>query len=400
MRSIRGWPAVAASLFLACGAGPSFVEGEGGSVTQWEERAALGSRGPSVLVFVVDDEASLDAATLRATVETQLLSSVRYAIGPSDALAAADPAAWLPADVAAFVVHPTAPDAQSVVGPPDDSRLRWITDQVDASSEQAFAAAIRDAIEGAISTPGASDHALDRTQSLLSLLTHERAPASQREQAWLASLYPGPYGVRVVVAMTHDVAPAGAPPPVMSVLPELAIVMPAPSASCLTQSSLDPNATLVRWARSYDGVEMPLHCVAVAQSLFPLIYEDDDCSNLLPALQPLDSRGAGPTCRIEVTRYRSPTCGDSPALLDPMDPDGVRRRHMSDTKVVCEVRELAGGALRACVDDPACNGCEPGWCVTRATSFARRCGLAFRFVLGALPLDTFDVDAVCDVPGP
>jgi hypothetical protein len=92
-------------------------------------------------------------------------------------------------------------------------------------------------------------------------------------------------------------------------------------------------------------------------------------------------------------------------MLDPLDPDGVRRPLVTAADAgawgagagrVCQMNELAGAQAETCrTGANGCTGCSAGWCLAPTNGCA---GGLVRFVQGVLPLGGADLHLLCDLP--
>ena len=104
-------------------------------------------------------------------------------------------------------------------------------------------------------------------------------------------------------------------------------------------------------------------------------------------------------CRIVVTMDDDAPCAAHSGMIDPRDPDGIRRPRVDESGLagrVCEVQQLTGAPAAACSKTDDCAGCAAGWCVRTLPGHPSDCP-HFRFVHGAVPRGGASLEAVCNI---
>lgn len=316
---------------------------------------------PSVVVLVVDDAPTADAAALRAVVTAGLRTDLRRAEGPG-----CDPAAWMPGDVRVFVVLPSA-SGNRILGPSDAPALSLHTERRSPADAHALADAVQVALDSRLASPSDTFRPIDAVNDVLGLVWGTRAPTSATEED-LVSLSAFPDSLQLVVAATRD--DEGSSPGTAPRLPagHVAIV---PEVAPLLTSRL--GASPVHWPGDAAGL--------AGKGLFGPVNDADTCSQhtRLCTSRPIRRLSDG-TAECVVIAHRGDAaapCDGPRGWIDPADDDGVRRPRITSIagreERSCEVSQLIGAAGVACRETTACEGCGSGYCLTVAPGVAKTC---------------------------
>jgi len=360
-----------------------------------------------VLVLVVDDEATMDAAAVRSATIGALRPTLKQLFRDGQSGLDTD---WLRSDLRVVVVHPSTPGSSRATGPSEAPSLALITANASIADVDALADSAAQAIESAVAPSGVSYSLLKATAQTVELLARTRPPADASEASLLASIGE-PEELVLVVATSSDDASAGsidsyawwAPPPPFGLVLS-SILSPLARGEDACAGVLDSTSRLAAWVAeavragvSFEVLGAP--CETLQQYGFDSVIGDVEpwCLPATPVTRP----DGTPACLVTATFLDDASCASRPGMLDPMAPDGVRRPQSSSADAglagrVCEVHELEGLAATACSESPTCDGCTPGWCVTQGGS--RPCADGSpRFVQGAVPSGSALLQLVCGV---
>jgi hypothetical protein len=316
---------------------------------------------PSVIVLVVDDAPTADAAALRATVTAGLRTDLRRAEGPG-----CDPAAWIPSDVRVFVVLPSAA-GNRILGPSDAPALSLHTERRSLADADALVDAIQVVLDGSVAGTTAAFRPIDAVNDVLALVRGDRAPTTVTEQQ-LVALSPFPDSLHLVVAATRD--DQGSSPIDTPRLPADHVAI-FPDVAPLLTSRL--GTAPVHWPADGAGL--------AGNGLFGTANDVGTCSRdtHLCASRPIRQRLDGAAECLVIAHQRDATapCDGQRGWIDPADDDGVRRPRVTSNggrdERACEVSQLAGAAGVACRETTACEGCGSGYCLTVAPDVAKTC---------------------------
>ncbi len=411
MASISGREGASLCLALfsiACSSGtiPGAVDG---GVTQFTVEEVIGSEH-AVLVLVVDDGPSAESEAIRSAMGRALPSTLLHLIGGNASGLDVD---WARSDLRIVVVHPSVAGSAALVGPSDDADLALVTDNATDGAITAAVGATTRAI-GAATTPSLAPYALlEAARRTVDLVTHARAPADAHEAAVISSLGE-PDSVALVLATARDdaspvdSAAAGwwsgtTRPDWYAPVTVLSSLSTGPD---LCQPTLDPSTRLGAWVQTAREAGTRMGAVVVSPScdedpagsklLEPAVIGDSQLS-CLPAAVAADPDGRL-LCRVVVTMDDDAPCAAHSGMLDPRDPDGIRRPRVDKAGLagrVCEIQQLTGAPAVACSTTDDCSGCAAGWCV-RTLPSSSRCP-HFRFVHGAVPRGHASLEVVCDI---
>ena len=403
-----------AALGLLCAAlgcrGYATYTAPSGAVTQFGSEFTL-SPVRRVLVVAVDDEATADAATIRSATAARLRPTMKHEVADGAADLDSD---WLRADLRVVIVHPSIAGSARAIGPSDDPNLAVVTDNASLGDIDALADAAARAVDAFVAPAGGRYSLLEATARTVELLARARAPEDAREASLLASLGK-PEMVAVVLGTSRDddsaegvAAYAWWRPPLPFFI-DFGVTLSPLQGPDVCSRTLEPSTRLGAWSAEageamHRFTVLNPACAAETSgtetSGFDGIIPDrwPICLPATPATRP-EGEAA---CRVRVTTAETVPCSTDPGMLDPLDPDGVRRPRTEAAEDgtllrVCDVHELAGAQAGTCSKTTTtCTGCAPGWCVADIGSPFCPTG-TFRFVHGAAPRSRATVDYLCDV---
>lgn len=379
------------------------------------------SARPLVLVFVVDDAQSAEAAALRSGIVAELRSTLRRIQSMRQAYdgALVDPAAWHPVDLRAVVVHPSAAST-TAVAPSDDARFAWVSTNGTDAELDVFTAAIAAEIDRG-SSPGSPFRPIDSAMQTVRLAAGDRSPVDARERALVASLPSGFTQFAVLVATTRD--DEGSESLADEALGDFNTVHDynldvSLVSSLATPSSIDDcSARELAASRLHDWIAPEgrlggvtawpcASSVLARQTLFPPTFSSEGGVQYCLS-SPIARLSSGqPACLLTWTRASLEACETARGFLDPLASNGKRRGVVvtyggGSTARTCEIAALTGSAESACRSTLACEGCGAGWCRTEVPSLASttdRClSSDFRFVGGAEPSGFGWLTVTCDL---
>jgi hypothetical protein len=152
-------------------------------------------------LFVVDDRMDAMANELRTQFLQEFVAteedSSRYCAPP-------DPAAWFPMRRDAFVVFPSAPTSERLVGPSSVQTLALRTNRATDEVMGDWARAVADTIEATPTTPEGAFALLSAMASTVELLREERAPETPQEELVAESASASDPVLLVLVAARDD----------------------------------------------------------------------------------------------------------------------------------------------------------------------------------------------------
>jgi len=388
---------------VGCGSGsPEYGDAPSGSGAQLRWEFGAGAPSPETFLVLVDDTQA--GAGLRDALATAFDDlDAQRAIRRAGCAAPVDPAAWHPIDRSVVLLHPSTPGALGYSSPAQDPALRLQAQQTFGPERARWMAAVRAGINAQPAAPAAPFQALAALSNADSLLLGLRAPQNAEEEAVLDAL-PSPLSFAQVIALaTEDASPGEAeqyPRELRSEL--LSVVLPAREARERSDCSERGVPTTPRYqAFSESAQAWPCQ----NPQLLPADLWSECSTSCL--LQPIAIDAGIAQCRA-IAKYpgREP-CPAELGWLDPIDGSGQRSPRLdggeADATRVCEIRQLEGAALDACVTRLDCAGCEPGWCATEVPELVPRsvCTTGshyppFRFVLGAGQARRAEVTVVCN----
>lgn len=349
-----------------------------------------------VMVFVVDDRDSAEAATLRKRITEFLrfrlleLATHKSGCGPND------PSVWSQRDLRIVVARPSAPDAPWLTSF-DLSGLAWVTTQSQAQEVDPIITAVEQALSHATAQQGETQRPILAARRAIEVIEKKRSPASVAEADFVSSL-PEDITLLVYVASTsddEDLSPIGEsffdeneyPFSIYGVvlgpftptsqcwapdlhLTRLGVWAEQQRFTPLAVSSRDPQC----WHRLFGGevMECGVRC-------HPRQVHIDDIGQA--------------SCRVFVDQSDISGCD---AFLGRVDPDGQRTFVERGERTLrrCEITQLTGERAKACRTTLACEGCGSGFCATDVEQLLPRDACVspevvwpIRFVGGALQGD-------------
>ena|ERR1019366_658771 len=399
---------LAPALACACSGGTTVSVPSG--VTEQYTDEFLIDVARRVIVLTVDDGPGADSAAIRQTTKTLLRTTFeeRFAVGSRAGLESD----WARADMRVVIVHPSVGGSARAVGPSDDPALAVVSDHASTAAIDVMADEAGRTIDAAVAPAGAPYPLLDATVQTIGLVTGARAPEDAHEAALVASLGTPEIVGFVVATARDDDGTTAVRGDVARTTPvwfdDEAIFAPGAGADAPCSGDLVLPERLAAWSRALQAARVYTEAYdttcqddvsRLAQSGFLGAIVDDGFHSCFPAPIAHDADGAG-VCVVAVTMFDGASCSSHPGMLDPRDPDGVRRpRTAADATGptrVCEIQALAGERAAACRESNACTGCGAGWCDFTAD---RRCGAvgALRIVHGAVPPGRATLDVTCDL---
>lgn len=392
----------------ACGTDPVALSPETSSQETLDAR--LSQRAHTVIVLVVDDAATAEAGQLRdrvvESVRAGLLSEIEerwHNCGNPD------PAAWHPGDVRLVVARPSAADGEALLTPIEMPSLAWITKRSTADEVDAVVAGAAQALALRLADAGEPYRPLRAAKRAVDLVTGARAPATDAEAAFAASL-PLNAATRLVVASTRDDEDSTSLDELWLDSTEsatsIAVVLPADSSGAFCAVSGPGDTRLQAWGKQ----------VEAALTAWPCSDEDQwdsilrsccvDCGPTCHA-QPLAVSSDGLVeCRVHVDQTDLERCDPERGFSDPdgqptfVDREGAQLRR-------CEVAQLTGAALEACRFTLDCVGCSSGFCATEVQELSQpdACqsqgySWPLRIVGGALDVDSGWIHVICQTRSP
>jgi hypothetical protein len=371
-----------------------------GAQIRWEFQA--GAPAPETLLVLVDDTeagAGLRDALAGAfdDLDTELARHRECCSGPSD------PAAWHPIDRSVVFVHPSTPGPMGYWSPAQDPALRFQAQQTFGAERTRWMDAVRAGINAQPAAPSAAFQALAALGNAEALLDGTRSPESSTESDLLDALPAAASFAEVVALATEDASPGEASQYPRQTRHELlGAVLPAEEPRQLADCSEQGVPTTARY-QAFSAVSQAWPCDN--PDFFAANLWFDGGPRCLP--QPIATEATVAQCRAMANYPGSAPCPAELGWLDPLDANGQRTARVDgsgpDAMRVCEIRQLEGAALAACVARLDCADCEPGWCATEVPELLAQnlCPAGsyyppFRFVLGAAQARNAQVTVVCD----
>ncbi|HET7539339.1 MAG TPA: hypothetical protein VFK05_05685 [Polyangiaceae bacterium] len=318
-----------------------------------------------------------------------------------------DPAVWHPIDRSIVFVHPSTPGVAGYTSPAHDPALRFRAQQIFGPERARWMDAVRAGINAQPAPPGAAFRALAAVSDAESLLDHSRPPQSAAEQAVLDAL-PAPQFVEVLALATEDESPGEASQYRHNPLHEvMGAVLPAAEQQHMPSDCSERDVPTTPRYQAFSRSAQAWPC---EKPDFFLTQLWSDCSTRC-LNRPIAVKAGTAQCLAMASFRGTEPCPGELGWLDPLDRNGTRLPRVDgsgmDASRVCEIRQLEGPALHACVNRLDCADCEPGWCATKVPELVpqQRCAAGsfyppFRFVLGAGQAHRAQVTIVCnEAPG-
>lgn len=402
------------SVLMASACGPEATDIPPTSSSQETVDGAIMYREPVVIVLVVDDAPTPEAAALRTkvagSVRSGLLSEIDERWG---SCGSPDPAAWHPGDMRVVVVRPSAPDDEAWVTPLESPSLAWITKNSTKEEVESVTAGVGEALGARVAQPGELFRPLRAAKRAVELVTGARAPATDSEAKLVASL-PKKRLTRFVVAATRDDEDSTA-------VEDLALDEAAARAGLMISSVVGPwsgmpdtcsdasgssGARLEAWGTQESATLTTLPCEQDAIWDNLLSFCCADCAPVCRDRPLTVSPEGAAACRIYIDQATLEGCDPERGYQDPegkatfVDRFGQKLRR-------CELVQLSGASLSACRSSLECAGCPSGFCVTEVPELshagicpAGQCVWPFRVVGGALDAPGGYIQVVCTTKSP
>lgn len=392
-RILGGCLLAATVLIPACGqeapAGPPVA------TAQEEIGGRLLTEAPEVVVLVVDDAPTAEAAEVRARVVDSVRAGLESAWSARwGGCGSPDPAQWHPGDIRFVIARPSAPDEEALRTPVQAPALAWVTQ---ASLKEEIDGVVK-AVEGALgerlAQPGEAYRPLRAARRAADLIAGA-APPGTPDEATFAGGLPAGEQVRLVIASARDdedatpVADLALDPAAREMLVYPWVVGPfEPDGSC-EAAAQGGGARLFLWGMDQ---KVNLGAWGCDGGLFwddMLIHGHWDCGpdcHSRPVVVDDDGRAE---CRFFVDQ---PDLGQCDPARGWIDPDGEPQivENGGEELRRCEIAQLTGAALDACRSTLECSGCGSGFCLTEVPELdePELCVVEYtwpvRFVGGAL----------------
>jgi hypothetical protein len=380
------------------------------SLGQEQTSGRITSESPVLLLLVVDDANTPEAAALRGQVVDSVREGLLHVIsGRWGSCGSSDPARWHPGDMRIAVARPSAPDDIALLTPVDVPSLAWITQTSLEDEVEVVASAAVSALEERLAQPGDVYRPLHAAKRAADLVSGARSPATDKEAAFIASL-PAGEQVWVVVASTRDDED---PAPVdaslldaktsQSIYTSYVVGPFTPGMSCEYPEA--GSTRLEDWAQK-GGASLGTWPCADEQFWDSLLFHwFADCGVECHSRPLVIDKDGAAACRFYVDQPDLAGCDPERGWVDPdgepqsIDTDGVKVRR-------CEIVQLTGAKLEACRATLECSGCGSGFCATEVPELdmSAYCKDAYswpvRFVGGALEPGSY-VTGTCqtELPG-
>lgn len=374
---------------VACGSASSEYGdtlGESGGQIHWD-LITVGPTTETWLVLVDDTEAG---AGLRDALAKAFDDwDTELAVHQESCTAPVDPAAWHPIDRSIVFVHPSTPGVAGYASPAQDPALRLQAQQLFGPERARWMDAVRAGINAQSASPGAPFQALAALADAESLLEGSRQPESAAERDVLDAL-PTSHFWEVLALATEDESAGEASQYTHNPIHEvIGAVLPAAE----QRESSDCSERGVPTTPRYQAFSQSAQAWPCEEPDFFFTRLWSDCSTRC-LQRPIAIDAGTAQCRATATFSGSDPCPRELGWLDPLDAQGDRTPRINGDGLnatrVCEIRQLDGAALEACVNRLDCADCEPGWCATSVPELVpqQRCTPGsfyppFRFVLGA-----------------
>ncbi|MDC0681247.1 hypothetical protein [Sorangium atrum] len=333
---------------------------EGGKLT--EER-------PQVIVLVVDDADTAEAAQLRERVAQSMRASLLAVIESRwGTCGSADPAQWHPGDIRVVVARPSAPDAAALLTSREIPALAWITQTSHEEEVEAVMAGVTEALGQRLAEPGEEYRPLRTARRALELVTGALAPVGEAEVALVRSL-PQDRLARLLVASTRDdegpglIADEVPSQTALSMTLDTEVVGPftTPDWTCRT---VDRGSTrLEAWSELVRAEPITSRCDD--QDTWDMLLHPGwaDCGFICQAHPLAVDAGGVVACNVMIDQADLERCDAARGQRDPGGQPTFVERGGAELRR-CEVVQLAGADLESCRHSLDCPGCPSGFCAT------------------------------------
>ncbi|WP_157906698.1 hypothetical protein [Sorangium cellulosum] len=365
MRSLHlAWLTLAAA---ACGTDPVAVDPR--TTSQLVLDGGLINESPQVIVLVVDDADTAEAAQLRERVAQSVRAGLLAVIESRwGTCGSPDPAQWHPGELRVVVARPSAPDAAALVTSREIPSLAWTTQTSREEEVEAVMAGVTEALGQRLAEPGEEYLPLRTARRALELVTGARAPEGEAEVALVRSL-PQDRIARLLVASTRD---DEGPGPVADEVPSqtaLSMTLDTEVAGPFTTrdstcSAIDEGSgRLAAWSELVRAEPIASHCDD--QQTWDMLLHPGfaDCGFICQAHPLAVDAGGVVACKVMIDQADLERCD---AARGRHDPDGQPTFVERGGKELrrCEVVQLAGADLERCRHSLDCPGCPSGFCAT------------------------------------
>jgi hypothetical protein len=331
-----------------------------------------------LVVLVLDDAPTPDAANLRQAVVTAFGSEVGRLLGTERTCGSpvSDPAGWPVVHSPVVIVHPSAPLEERWTTPTDDPALDF---RSNGWSDDGTA--LTDAVARGLSAPlaatGTPYSLLESVRATLDILGGRVAPGNVAEQR-LADAQPARL-IELVVATTRDdesplAVTAYSAPQVDGLQVSTTVVAPGtqPTPGFCESDAASVTGRIGEWLRSSGRPStLAWPCDAPITDSFAL-FGIVDCGALCWGAPIIVDAGGTAECRILAVGDTSEPCDPARGWIDPAGDDGSRRSTLETDDLgtvhrLCEIQQLTGDALANCRTSRECPDCGSGWCRTDLT---------------------------------
>jgi hypothetical protein len=336
---------------IGCGNGNSFDGADdAGQVRQASRLTALPPRGvPGVALIAVDDAATTAGRVFRAAVAADFreqydASRVR---ATESCEPPRDPASLTPMRRYAIVLAPSAEGDLGIHSFVDDPSLAWLADERRDDDAASWSEAVAQAIKASETADAFNYQPMALLERWVQLLSHEATPQSERERAIVDAL-PASIDLELFLASTRDDD------------------MPSPASDYRLEPSENcaHGGACVGELRRFEA-ETDLFDVGYVQDCRPRCGKSPAVSETTLAVE----------CRVLVASYQGEDCASIPGWVEPSISSAELDAALEDYPGYryCEIQQLAGKALEACVNDLDCKDCTPGFCATRVPELLENC---------------------------
>lgn len=367
------WIAVTAA---ACGSQDPLAEPGPGSTAQLSVKQTLSHPNDGIILLVVDDADTAEAAALRDKAARSLRAGLDghldYEWG---SCGSADPAEWHSMNLRVVVVRPSAPDGESLLTPLDEPSLAWISHTATPAEADALTESVTTALGQRLAAPGEAYGPLRAAKRAMDLVTFARLPVDEAESALVASL-PTDAFVQILIASTRDdeeadvseLTPDEASLPAMTTS---AVAGPfgASEDACLVSA---PGSTrLEAWADKVSAEIVRSTCED--EHIWGLLLHPGwaDCGSVCMSKPIAVAEDGQARCQITIDQPDHEGCDASRGWFDPEGKPAFVERNGTKLRR-CEVAQLSGDDLERCRQSLDCPECASGFCVTEVPELVAR----------------------------
>lgn len=392
MRSLHlTWLTLAA---VACGTDPVAVDPRTTSQLVLDGKS-IGER-PQVIVLVVDDTDTAEAAQLRERVAQSVRASLLDVIGLRwGACGSADPAQWHPGDIRVVVARPSAPEAAALLTSREIPALAWTTQTSHEEEVEAVMAGVTEALGQRLAEPGEEYRPLRTARGALELVTGALAPVGEAEVAFVRSL-PQDRIARLLVASTRDdegpelVADDVPGQTALSMTLDTEVVGPFTTRDSTCRAVDEGSTRLEAWSELVHAEPIASRCDD--QQTWDMLLHPGwaDCGYICQAHPLAVDDGGVVACKVMIDQADLERCDAARGWRDPGGQPTFVERGGEELRR-CEVVQLAGADLESCRHSLDCPGCPSGFCATEVPELVSqwRCERSdhpwpLRFIGGAI----------------